>query len=809
MPRWQRRYCWGQLDIERLVDDLLAIAKANPDASHYAGTLLTFPEPGAAGVLSTIRVVDGQQRLTTVSILLGCIAKKLERDGRCGDWTTEIIRERRLTNPHMPQEKRFKLRLQSEDDDEFRCGLNGKPQGSGAVAQAWKIARRLVDRCDTVHLLTGLERLRVVSIGLGTADDPQQIFESLNATGRPLTESEKVKNWLLIGLPEEEQQELYDRYWRTIEQALGTKHTTEPIDLFLRDVMRWKTGELKGIDKTYELLRRWALKEGYANKRSTLFSELARLAKLYGILTGTAGKYPDRKVEAELRYLRDIGFDIHRPLTLRLLDDVSQTGPTTISNEDLAKVIAGIGTWITRLWLSERKLAGMNRDMIDLARAIGRPSDGESYVEHWLNRIRSLRNRRTGVPDDETVREGVRTRKAYGGAANRITFAMLCELMEAEHPGEAPVRDRLTLEHIMPQKLTSEWQQDLGEEAERVHGQYRDLFANLTLSGDEINSSMGANTFAAKREVYQRSSVGMTRRVANEAQWDEGVMIGRAEDLADRMLERWPWNDPQAIGREATLKGVTFKWRIEDGLWQIEKYGNQMLLNLIGELLSLNPLNSESLQGNSIHGNIHPASRFPPGPLGGTTRMLRAIPGHDDWVFCPNMSSRSTVEMCRKLGERCGVGVQVEIVSDQADVTEGFWKFFKNVTGGISGQNEKWRGGHQRTKPCNMFGDTIGIYVGNTDLLWLFVRAGGEQTTNHSERMRRISQMICEQMADQQLSDDLEKEAENDRSIRVLRAWVRDNEDEWSEACLWIRDQYERLCLILKDFDRMNGETIN
>ena len=101
VPRWQRRYCWRQSDIERLLEDLLAIADAGPDSTHYAGTLLTFPEPGAAGVLSTIRVVDGQQRLTTVSILLACIAAKLERDGPCGDWTAEIIRERRLTNPHM------------------------------------------------------------------------------------------------------------------------------------------------------------------------------------------------------------------------------------------------------------------------------------------------------------------------------------------------------------------------------------------------------------------------------------------------------------------------------------------------------------------------------------------------------------------------------------------------------------------------------------------------------------------------------------------------------------------------------------
>ena len=99
------------------------------------------------------------------------------------------------------------------------------------------------------RLLTGLERFRVVSIGLVGKEDPQQIFESLNATGRPLTESEKVKNWLLMGLPDEEQQDLHDNHWLKIERTLGAQHTTEPTDTFLRDVLRWRTGELHGIDQ--------------------------------------------------------------------------------------------------------------------------------------------------------------------------------------------------------------------------------------------------------------------------------------------------------------------------------------------------------------------------------------------------------------------------------------------------------------------------------------------------------------------------------------------------------------------------------
>lgn len=246
VPRWQRRYRWGRRDIERLVDDLLAIAAAGADAAHYGGTLLTFPEPGApAGLVTRKRVVDGQQRLTTVSVLLACIAEKLGPEGKCGDWNAKKIRDYRLTNPDNSEDKFYKLRLQPGDDEEYRNGLEGRAAGSGAVTQAWRIVSRLVAKNDTAQLLKGIERFKAVSIGLDHHEDPQQIFESLNATGQPLTESEKVKNWLLMGLPESEQKALHDQHWSVMEEELGTGADSGPTDIFLRDLLRWRTESFK------------------------------------------------------------------------------------------------------------------------------------------------------------------------------------------------------------------------------------------------------------------------------------------------------------------------------------------------------------------------------------------------------------------------------------------------------------------------------------------------------------------------------------------------------------------------------------
>lgn len=796
VPRWQRRYCWGRSDIERLVEDLVTVARARSGATHYGGNLLTFPESGTAGVMNVQRVVDGQQRLTTVSILLACIADKLGEDGQYGDWTAEFIREHRLTNPGMSPEKRLKLRLQNGDDEEYRWGLEGNPSGAGAVAQAWKIMRRLVARKenDVALLLSGLERLRVVSIGLDGQEDPQQIFESLNATGRPLTESEKVKNWLLIGLPDAEQRDLHDNHWLRIEKQLGAKHTSEPIDLFLRDFLRWRTGETHGMRHVYEIFRRWAVRTGHVEDRSALCRKLARLAEVYGVLTGTAGKHLDRKVEGELRHMRAMAIDTHRPLTLRLLAEASPDDQME-AREGLAKTLRAIGTWITRLWLADRAMGGLNKAMADLAHGPG-PGVDDDYADYWIGRIRRLRNSRVRVPSDEGVRDGLRTRSAYGGSSTRSSFAVLCELMEAEHGDQAPARRSLTIEHVMPQKLTEEWRQALGDAAEETHALHCNRIANLTLSGDTTNARLGAGTFEAKCRLYRDSTIAMTRRIAEETDWNQMALERRAEDITRRALERWPWEDPEAPARGLPADSARLKWRIEDDPWREESTAAQMVLNVAGALLSRDPANAERLSGEAIRPNLHLASRYPAGSKAGALTM-RAVPGYGEYVLNPYEQDYPTsAKRCQDMGQRCGVQVEVAGIREKSP-TQAFWEFLKQHTGGLPGQKDAWRGGNQWTSAVNSLGDRIGIWIG-AESLWLYVRAAEKQ---HSEqraaRMRGYSHTIRDQMADQKLGQNIEKESEDGRSISVWRNWELDNHDDWPETAEWIMDQFQRLQAIV------------
>lgn len=542
VPRWQRHYRWGEPEIRRLLDDMLAIADAEDQTRpHYGGIVITVLE--SAGVMKTHRVVDGQQRLTTVSMLLARVAEILDSDGKCGELTAEGIRLDLLTNLKRQEKERRKLRLQDGDEEEYRRIIERDHPGSGngAVVKAWRYLRRNVNSANVESLINGLHRLHVITVGLEDREDAQQIFESLNATGKPLTEGEKVKNWLLMGLSEEIQNSLNDEHWLDIEKALDARRNADRIDMFLRDMIRWRTGKLVAAKDTYDEFRRWAIREGRDNAqgRPELCSELGRLAHLYGKLTGTAGQHPDKRIEGSLRHLRAMGIDAHRPFTLRLLWDMSPDGGAHSTVDQTAKALAAVSSWITRIWLADRSVTALPTAFAELAHACG-PDREQDSARFWTRQIAGVRNERTSVPSDEEVCKGIRLTSKYGGMDTRATKAVLCAINYEDAWGEAPPFDELTVEHIMPQTLSQGWRDLLGEGADKLHEQYLHRLGNLTLCGPRWGSAISNHSFEKKRKFYKESSVMMTRQLAKLRTWDEDAIKGRAGELAEKALRLWP-----------------------------------------------------------------------------------------------------------------------------------------------------------------------------------------------------------------------------------------------------------------------------
>lgn len=614
-----------------------------------------------------------------------------------------------------------------------------------------------------------------------------------------MAESEKVKNWLLMGQPEHEQRDLHENCWLPIERLLGASHSTEPIDLFLRDVLRWRTGELRGKDQAYEGLRRWALRKKATSlvDRASMCREFARLARLYGILTGSAGPHRDRRVESELRHLRALGIHVHRPLSLRLLDDASKrdSAPTHL---ELAKSLSAIGTWLTRMWLAERPMAGINTAAAELANLKG-PGPDEDYVEHWMSQIRRRQNTRVGVPNDEEVTRGVRTRKAHGGSATQSSTAILCALMEAEHGEESPARNHLTLEHVMPQKLTRAWEEALGDDAAETHERWLHRLANLTLSGDVTNAKLGTGTFKEKRSTYESSPIGLTREIADENQWDREALERRASGLAERVLNLWPWRGRAGFGTATSDRSGPLEWRVDSGPWRAEESASQMVLNVAATLLDRDPENAEKLSGAALSTNLQSALRYPAGSKAGSLTM-RGVPGNDAWVLYPyDRDHPASANRCRSMGQQCGVNVEVRGV-EEVHRRQAFYRFLRQQTGGLPGQTDLWRGKNQWTKPLNPHGDRVGLVVVD-DALYLCIRKpwGHGTSAELATRLLHYSGKIRSEMGDQRIEGEPHAASLEGRTVWLTRPWTYADDEDWPDAAAWIKEQYERLRFILEE----------
>ena len=808
IPIWQRRYCWTELDINRLIHDLLLVARDNDNrATHYTGTILRFPENVPPGHLRRYRIVDGQQRLTTMSILLGCIAQKLGPTGQCGNLNGEVIRNTWLLNQVVNTNEAVKLQLQEEDADEYKRGLEGEPFGKGAITQAWNTIKKIVEHEDTESLINGIHRLRVVGINLSTHDDPQQIFESINSTGRLLTESEKVKNWLLINLREDIQEDLFRNHWKKIESELGAVHSTEPMDIFFRDLMRWKVGRNFRDNDTFQEFRRWAQHQKLGVDRPALCRELSRLALLYRNLIDPSSVHlieartKDRKrIEKVLRHLKALGMDVHRPLTLRMLNDAFDGKGLRVPLDQLATALHYTATWLTRNWLAGNTTQGLNTPMTELAFAPG-PSSGDDYAKFWQNQISRYRNRTSGVPSAQSIRQGIHTRKAYGGSSSRASLAILCELMEHDQDGVAPARTNLTLEHIMPQKLNDDWRQIIGENAEEVHRENKNLLGNLTLTGDVQNARLGADSFQLKKREYRKSSITMTREIANEQNWNAGAISRRADNLCDRVLGYWYWEDEGTSTQIVKNFDPAFSWQIDGSNPQTANSGTELVVLVVKTLLDIDQTNANKLTGRRNYKDLLNASDFPSGRLSGA--RLASIPNHEEWVIYPYSSHYpEAMERCHDLASRCNVEIRIELSARYRQI-EQFWVEVQRASKSLTGIEKTWISEAVWDKYYDIHNCRIYLLTGNPQTLEINCTHTAQRSSRQIEsRMHQISLAMWQNMNDQQVSD-INSRKNLGKSISIYRDWDRDNEKTWPDVCRWIVDQCKRLEVILAEVDSM------
>lgn len=550
IPIFQRDYSWTQTQCEQLLQDILRVASAPESAIHFLGSLVYIDSEQSDAVLPQWLVIDGQQRLTTCTLLMlalrDCLADL--KDSVSPQDSADALEDQFLKNKYINKhELQAKLALRGLDNQWLSHELLGDPRPSdesSLVPLNLNYLRGRIPECDPLKVLKGLRRLMIVSVALKPGlDNPQLIFESLNSTGLSLTQADLVRNYVLMGHAEQLQTEWYLKYWKPLEVVFGARYR-DLFDSFLRDFLTLELKAAKPIklDGVYVAFRQWypAHLNQQINHEQAL-NRLARMGRFGGyycrFIIGTAGTPRMEECVARLRSLVDVA----APVVMVLFEHLEVT--KTLNEPQFCEAINLLESYVFRRSVIGAETRSGGTIFSALASKI-RSDNPLASLKAQLARF----GRGKEFPNDETFFDALISEEIY---YRRNCFFMLARLTNSGK--EKTDLNGLTIEHVLPQKrdLANEWQEMLGEDWKNVQEVWLHRLGNLTLTA--FNSEFQAKPFVKKRDLnpggYADSPVWLNRSLAKLDTWDSLQIDKRGKDLAKLALKIWePLKaDPMAI----------------------------------------------------------------------------------------------------------------------------------------------------------------------------------------------------------------------------------------------------------------------
>ena len=543
IPVFQRDYSWGREQCLQMWSDIRNSRGEGPN-NHFLGSFV-YVEGNAGAAFSSWLVIDGQQRITTLTLLMVALRDHISETKWSGEEpTVGRIDAYFLKNREESGERGYRLALRRRDNETLRALLDGKDvseiaESSELILDAYTYFRELLSGpgVDPAQIYEGVHRLVVVDVKLQLAvDNPQLIFESLNSTGVDLTQSDLIRNYLLMGLPEEEQTRLYDDYWSRMEVTF--RNAGGGLDYFLRDYIALKQ-ELTTqplTDKIYAHFKSfWPHSEVAATAER--LQELVKFGQYYAsFLRPSLAR--DKELVRPLSDVREGGFGTaHAILVVRLYDLL---GRGLLSVGELSEAMTLIKSYLLRravLGLQTRSYWGV---FVRMAHSIDEDAPFETFKVALARERGSYQ-----FPSDGSFLSGLRERDL---SALRCCRHILDTLENSGQSEPNPVGS-YTIEHIMPQSIheVEEWQTMLGDDWEEVHGTWLHRLGNLTLVGWEKNISYSNRPFDQKKSIpggFIETAVRLNLYVRNQERWTAHQMEERGTQLAQRAREIWPY--PQA-----------------------------------------------------------------------------------------------------------------------------------------------------------------------------------------------------------------------------------------------------------------------
>ena len=536
IPIYQRTYSWTERECRQLWDDILRTGSRDDIAAHFVGSIV-YIEKGLYHVTSQspLLVIDGQQRLTTVMLILEALARRLGESEPIDGFSARKLRNYYLLNPLEDGELRYKLLLTQTDKEGLLALLQQKPQPSAPSLRITQNFAFLVDQMqalgdDLTPLCKGLAKLVIVDIALNRdQDNPQLIFESMNSTGRELSQADLIRNFILMGLEPKQQTRLYEDYWRPMEVAFGQEAYGTHFDGFMRYYLTVRTGEIPNIRAVYDAFKGYARSsEVAARGMDALVAEIHAYAAYYCAMA--LDKESDKDLARAFRDLRELKVDVAYPFLLELYHDYTEQ---RLGKEAFVSAVRLVEAYVFRRAVCAIPTNSLNKIFATFSRALHKDRYLESIQAHFLT-LPSYRR----FPNDEEFKRELSLRDLYNFPRRSYWLRRL----ENHGRKELVPVEEYTIEHILPQNenLSARWREDLGPEWQRVQETWVHTLGNLTLTG--YNTEYSDRTFAEKRDMeggFRQSPLWLNKGLGALETWNEAAIQGRAERLADQAAHVW------------------------------------------------------------------------------------------------------------------------------------------------------------------------------------------------------------------------------------------------------------------------------
>ncbi|GAA7335509.1 DUF262 and DUF1524 domain-containing protein [Helicobacter pylori] len=529
IPIYQRLYSWEKEQCKQLWDDIIKIGGNDKMDGHFIGSILYALDGTYTTSHNELLIIDGQQRLTTITLLLTALRNHLSDEVK-----RKEIEDHYLINSDKDGDKKFRLILSESDKDTLLSLIDKdrrKPsEPSSKIVENFKLFEEWVSNTDKLEtIFKGLDKLMIVEIALEKGkDDPQLIFESMNSKGMELTQTDLIRNYVVMETEIEKQEGLYNKYWRAMEEEFkqNEKQNKKLFDRFVRHYLTIKTREIPNINKVYVALKDYRQKEGIGIE--DLLKDLQKYCGYFYQIVFK--KEADKDLNKALGFLVDLEMDVIYPLLLELYSDYSDR---VLSKADFISIIALIESYICRRAVCGIPSSGLNKFFASFTKHIQKDEYFKSLKAHFGSLTEKQR-----FPNNDEFKKLFITIDFYKFKKREYFF----ERLENFDRKERVYTHEYTTEHIMPQKLTEEWERDLGENFQEIHDKYLHTIGNLTLTG--YNSEYSNNSFQKKRGMeggFKDSSLRLNQGLRDLESFGEEEIKKRANDLADLALKIWTY----------------------------------------------------------------------------------------------------------------------------------------------------------------------------------------------------------------------------------------------------------------------------